>query len=262
MTENGSQEYTSVIFLDTNVVHCSKLVLAFAEIHGLDVLTADLDSFKQELADKGVGAVDDYVKGYWILRYLKERTDERSVLLYSPITQLELLCGSLRGEAIKRAVNVGVPNRWFSRVTENEIRGHLEPDGYTQVQAEQTDAESRFGSAGITLDARPVDREVWQLAHTVMENVFIDVQDCVVYSSALVSQSSELITLDGYLRSTVGYTSNPGSAPDPLKQRFQSVKSALVRTYAAIAGCNEDEVTLPDKKGIREIKSFLNGEAA
>lgn len=262
MSTHGDQGYRPVVLVDTNALHYSKITLALGADRGCDVLSNGVNGFKERLHNWAVGAVDHYENGYWIGRYLRRRCQERADLLYSPITQLELLCGSLKGEAIKRAVNVGVSSRWFSRLREGEIRDHLEPDGYEQVQREQAAVELLFENAGITLTARPLDREVWHLAQAFMENVFIDVQDCLIYASALAHQASELITTDRYLKDTSGWTRNPGSAPESLTQRFQSVKNALVRAYAQVTGCNEDEVVVPERKGIQEIKQFFKGVSA
>lgn len=263
MSEKGDQQYKprDVVFVDTNAVHYSKITLAIAADRQYDVFAEGVASFKEQLRNWAVGAIDDYEKGYWILRYLQRRCEDRTDLLYSPITQLELLCGSLRGEAIKRAVSVGVPNRWFSRVREREICEQLEPDGYEQVQKDQANIELLFESAGIILIAPPVDRELWGLGQALMENVFIDVQDCLIYASALAHQASELITTDSHLRNTAGWTHNPGSAQEQFKDRFGSVRNAVVRACAEWIGCNEDEVVVPQNKGIPEIKQFFNGGA-
>lgn len=264
MSKNSHQKDTPrpVVFLDTNAVHYSKITLALGAARTFDVLAEDVDAFRDQLREWGVGAVDHYENGYWIIRYLARRCEQGADLLYSPMTQLELLCGSLKGEAIKRAVNVGVPNRWFSRIAESEIRDHLEPDGYGEVGARQAGIDELFDEANITLSAPPLNSEVWQLAQAVMENVFIDVQDCVVYASALVNQADALVTTDGYLSDTVCWTRNPGSARDSLKERFQSLKDALISAYAAMTGCEESNVVFPEEIGIRKMKQFLNGASA
>lgn len=248
-----------VIFLDTNALHYGTLALSFAAAHGIDLAAVDIAAFKAAVKAQGVGAEEYYEKGAWIIRYLIRRLNDNAEYYYSPITGLELLCGGLRGEAVKRAANVGVPNRWFTRLVEDEVCIHLEPDGYAYVQTQHTNVEALFQAADIVLNEKQLDTEVWQLARALMENVFIDVQDCVIYASALVAQADELITFDRFVRRTASYANNPGSAPQALTARFQSVHDALVDACSHVFGWPRDKVLIPTAVGVQNIKQFLTG---
>ena len=270
MTATGNQQpvpiAAPVIFLDTNAVHHATLALSFGSENSFDVLARSSEDMKATLQARGTTASDRYVDGARIVRYLSQRFQEAAAVFYfSPLTGLELLCGALRGEAIKRAAQVGVPNRWFFRMDEKEIRICLEPNGYTQAQVHQSNVEELFDGVGLTLTEQLVNQEVFALARALMENVFVNVQDCLVYASAVIAQASELITGDRYFRETICWTNNPGAAPRELGARFTSLRTAVRSTCAEILGWdveNADKVVVPLQVGIADIKRLLNEDRA
>lgn len=265
MTARGTQQpapataSATVVFLDTNAVHYATLALAFGAKYHFDVLNQTAANTKAALQAKGITAWDRYVNGACIVRYLNQRFLNTSAeFYYSPITGLELLCGGLRGEAVKRAANIGVPHRWFSRMEEKEIRTCLESDGYDEVQHHHADIVTLFGDVGITLNEKAIDAEVWSLARSLLENIFVDVQDCLVYASAIVTQADELITADSYLQDTVRCTNNPGAAPAELTARFKSVKDAIVKSCVTKWGWEPNKVIVPVQVGLKDIRQHLS----
>lgn len=250
-----------VIFLDTNALHYATLALSFAAVHGIDLGTEDVANFKTTVKAQGVGAEDYFEKGAWTVRYLISRCAENAVYYYSPLTRLELLCGGLRGEAIKHAASVGVPNRWFNRIPEDEVCLHLEPNGYAFVQTHHTNVEASFQAAGVAVNELPLDADVWQLAKALMENVFIDVQDCVIYASAMCAQANELITFDGFVRKTACYACNPGGAPQGLVSRYHTVRDALTNVFSQAFGWPSNKVIVPTPVGMQHIKQSLSGSS-
>ena len=263
MTAIGNQQPAPnpapIIFLDTNAVHYATLALSFGQLHAFDVVGETSANMRATLQANGITAEGRYLDGARIVRYLCRRFQEASAeFYYSPVTGLELLCGGLRGEAVKRAAQVGVPYRWFSRMEEKEIRTCLEPDGYAQIQAQHIDVALLFDGVGVPLTELPIDAQVWALARSLMENIFLDVQDCLVYASAIIAQANELITADSYLHGTVCWTNNPGAAPPELNARFTSVKAAVRSSCAGILGWNVDDVVVPVQIGNTDIRQFLD----
>ena len=260
MSDTHNAPYRPVIVLDTNAVHYAKLALTFSIKNGVDIETTDWPAFKKRLESAKLGqkAVEKYKNGYWVIRYVRKLTTESAEVYFSPITGLELLCGSLRGEAIKRAAAGGVPNRWYTRVEEEEVRQELEPDGYAQVAADQGGIKQQFDDAGIAIIEHEPDREVWELARVILQNIFIDVQDCLVYASAICLQATEVLTWDGYLGQIVQWTQNPGSAKSGLAERFGTLNKSLIDRYAQLMGWNADQVILPRRRHINDIEKFLS----
>jgi hypothetical protein len=264
VTQLPGSSYVPVVFLDTNAVHFAKLTLSFGTAKNVDVLAVEWDKVRTELENHTVGpaAIESYEKGFWTLRYLHKRSTEPVKFYYSPVTRLELLCGSLRGEAIKKAVQSGVPNRWYSRLEEKDIRLHLEPHGYTQVTSEHQNVDQQFDTIGIILTEQELDRDVWRIARALLESIFVDVQDCLVFASAFLLQANELLTIDGYLRELVRWTQNPGSANADFISRFTTVRTALVDVYAELSGWDKAKVILPEARSVQQMKQFLAGGAS
>lgn len=260
MTDNHDAPDRPVVVLDTNAVHYAKLALTFSTKNGVDIATTDWPAFKKHLESAKLRhkAVRNYKNGYWVIHYVRKLTTESAEVYFSPITGLELLCGSLRGEAIKRAASGGVPNRWYTRMEEEEVRQELEPDGYAQIAADQGDIEQQFGDAGIAMIQHEPNREVWEIARVVLENIFIDVQDCLVYASAVCLQATEVLTWDSYLGHIIEWTHNPGSAASELAERFGTLNKSLMDRYSQLMGWSADRVMLPRRQRIDEIERVLS----
>lgn len=254
------KDYRPVIFLDTNSVHSATIALAFATRNKLDLFADEWADLESRLRGHkvGKGAVGYYKNGYFIVRYLRAKSNAKAALYYSPITRLELLCGALRGKAIKKAASARVPNRWYSSMEETEIRDQLEPAGYGRVTAELADIEDQFVRAGITLNEQEAGFEVWQAARLILENVFVSVQDCIVYASAFQLQATELITSDRYLGELTTFARQPASAGE-LAGRFRTLNKSLVGWYARENGWPVKDITLPERRTIKEITNAAGG---
>jgi hypothetical protein len=262
VTDTGDHAFRSVVLLDTNAVHYATLALTFSNENGVDLFAVDCPAFEKCLSSAKLGAkaAYDYRNGYFVIRYVQKLLSTSADVYFSPITALELLCGSLRGEAIKRAATGGVPNRWYSRIEEDEVRQQLEPDGYDRIAVENSGIEQQFNHAGIAIIQHQPDREVWEISRVILENIFIDVQDCLVYASAICLQASEIVTWDGYLGDIVEWTRNPGSARSGLTTRFSTLQKAVTDRCAEIMGWDADDVVLPQRQHIKGIEKLLKVE--
>ena len=206
--------------------------------------------------------MNPYRNGYWILRYLLHRETVGAEFYYSPMTRLELICGGLRGKAIQRAAASGVPNRWYARLSEEEIRLQLEPDGYQAVSEADENVKDQFTAAGIVLNEQESDVEVWGCARAMLEAVFLDVQDCVVYASAFVEQADELISTDGYVSSVASGIENPGGAEEGLKERFEAVQKRLSEWYHSSQLWDQDSVRFPKVMKWKNMQSLIEGNVS
>jgi hypothetical protein len=254
--------YDVAIFLDTNAVHAANLMLCFAEEHGLNLAAQDWDpAVKDELLGRKLRhVIDQYEGGFWILRYLRKRVAEHSAhVLYAPVTRLELLCNGLRGQAIMRAAIHGTPNRWFSQMKEAEARLLLEPNGYHAVRASLRAMETRFDAFDIPLE-ESIDPDLWPAARSLLETIFCDVQDCLVYASAFVAQADEFISFDSYLAQIATWIENPGSSEANLRQRFTKVNSRLVTWYSEAKRWQKSDVNFPQVQRWQAIRTSLLGK--
>jgi len=257
--QDQSEGPAPVIFLDTNAVHYATLALSFASTHGFDLIGGDADTLRCAIRAEGLGAEDSYVNGAWIVRYLSRRCADSAEFFYSPVTGLELLCGGLKGEAVRRAAKTAVPYRWYTHVGAEAVREYLEPDGYEVIQSQGANVVNMFDSLDITLNEQEMNGDVWRLARGLMENLFIDVQDCLVYASALVARADELLTADGSFRKFADHTSNPRGAPPAFGARFRTVRNALINSCAQVFGLLPEQVLIPKGIWIPQIRQSIGG---
>ena len=119
MTAMGNQQPAPnpapIIFLDTNAVHYATLALSFGQLHAFDVVGESSADMRAALQVNGITAEGRYVDGARVVRYLCRRfQDDAAEFYFSPVTSLELLCGGLRGECVKRGTSGGAVSLVFA----------------------------------------------------------------------------------------------------------------------------------------------------
>ena len=145
--------YRKVAFLDTNALHFVDLYLKQARGAGLypfidDKMDVDnaiteaktrLGSMSEKNLRKSLGHGLDILA--WIVR-------ERIRVEYSPLSELELMTGRLRGKALLHAAEEGVPDRLWGRIRDDEIADRLAPDDFHEVKTtvDQLGAALKNGS--------------------------------------------------------------------------------------------------------------------
>jgi len=246
------------IFLDTNALHFCRLWLEIArqeEVYPFgsnfnDAKSLD-DKIKQVLGQGG-SANSSYASGYKIVHHLREVTidsEGRTIgnIMFAPMTRLEASCGALRGKAILAAAQERVSSRWWNRVDENEIIGRLIAEDYTDVLNDIKGIEDDFFGAGMTiLAARNEELTfIWFLADTLFGLVFTDPTDCLIYATALLLASDEIISEDAYLRKVITSIHNPGASPLGQHDYFFTVQAKVRQCLAGISGVSESEIILP-----------------
>lgn len=196
MNDHTSCSPAPVILLDTNVLH-------YLDLYTKQARQCDWYPFgdKQGHAGLDKGLKKAYGTGEAVLRYILT-SDVR--VQYSPMSELELVGGRLRGRAMLRAADEGAPDRMWSNYRESEIAQRLVSDDFESVHA-------GIGDLLEVLRERDVDAvvshgegmsEVWNIARELATIVFLDAKDCVIYASALVIGAKYLVTADSYLLRT------------------------------------------------------------
>ena len=201
--------YRKVAFLDTNALHFVDLYLKQARGAGLypfidDKMDVDnaiteaktrLGSMSEKNLRKSLGHGLDILA--WIVR-------ERIRVEYSPLSELELMTGRLRGKALLHAAEEGVPDRLWGRIRDDEIADRLAPDDFHEVKTAVDQLGAALKNLEIEVSVNPEQaKDALDLAKHVSGLVYMGAVDCVIYSHALVAQADYLITNDGYLRTTV-----------------------------------------------------------
>lgn len=234
-------EFSPVIFLDTNALHLTRLYLEAAENHGLP-------PFGNKGIDVGLGdrmgerTKENIKKGYKTIAYLQTKSIDGARVFFAPIAALEVVCGQLRSKAILSAAGEGIPSRWWNRFGEEEILARLEKGHYESVEDLIDNVRQRFERTGITIldmDNRRM-AEVWGIARTVLSGIYLDVCDCLIFSSALVDEADEIISFDDYFRFIVNKVKNPEG-----DQVYERANQLIKKALAACIGTTEKKIRLP-----------------
>lgn len=240
-------------FLDTNVLHFVSLYLQFARTNDLFPLEQEdgggervRDAVRRTKEESERGWRESLQDGLGVVyRARKEQIQIR----YASVSELELMAGRMRGRALLRAADEGLPERMWTKFREEEIRRRLSAADATAIMAEVDSVATDLKAAGVLVD--PGDtrdtRCILELAKTVTGLIYLQPADCIIFSAALVAQADELYTTDGYLRGTVNRISNPQGSDQ------QEVKEQVTERLASLMGWAEKEVTLPTARKIRQF---------
>ena len=243
---DSSYPYQKVAFLDTNVIHYIGLYLEHAKNGPLfpwdgaagdreRAVAAARSALKQVPEDN---LKDTLTKGLKIAAMVET---DRLIVQYATVSELELITGRAKGQAILDAAAEGLPHRMWSRYSEEEINRRVSMQQLEDIRADVGSITELLEDAGISVERR-ADRvaEVFELAVEINGLVYVDGMDSVIYASALLFQADFLYTADGYLRRTVSRIANP--APG---SRYPHVQRRLRRAVGGIILTDPDRVVVP-----------------
>lgn len=246
-----------VAFLDTNALHYVDLYLKHAAEgdsmypfidremdHGMDHDNA-IEEAKTKLRSVSEKKLKESLgHGLNVLAWISK---EKLSVEYSPLTELELMAGRLKGKALLAAAAEGIPDRMWGRFPEDEIAARLTLKDLQEVK-------TAVDGLGVALEYLEINvaastergRDVLDLARHVAGLVYMDAKDCVIYSHALVARADYLITNDGYLKNTVNsITSDPS---------LQEIKIRLIEMVSQVTLSGSDDVVLPEAKSPKDCR--------
>lgn len=230
-----------VIFLDTNALHFTRLYLEAAEEHGLP-------PFGNKGIDVGLGdqmgerTKKNIKKGYKTIAYLQAKSIDEARVIFPPIVALEVACGILRSKAILSAADEGIPSRWWNRFDEVEILSRLRKDHYDAVEGVFENLKEGFERAGISflqMDNKKMS-DVWKIARSLLRCVYLSVNDCILFSSALVEMADEIISFDDYLSGIINKVKDPSG-----DAFYEGAKCEIVEVISRCIDIPVEEIRLP-----------------
>ena len=148
------------------------------------------------------------------------------------------MAGRARGRALEKAAAEGIPERMWTRFSQNETGGRLLTQDLVQIR-------QRIEEIGPTLDAAGIEasvadasrtRDALELARDVAAAVYMSMADCVIYAGSVVAEADELISADNYLTKTVNRLRDNASMKGArlrLQQQVAAVRSAPLRPLPA-----------------------------
>lgn len=243
-------------FLDTNVFHYVSLYLQFATNHRLFPLGPEAQESTGSLAEaterikqqEEKQYAQSLQKGFGVIyRVLNQDIQVR----YAPVSELELIAGRLRGRAIIKAAEEGLPDRMWTKFDEEEIRKRLITEDNTEITAQIGDIVSTLMRAGLMIipaDNRDA-RYVLEVTKFLAGLVYLQPMDAIIYSAALVAQAREFYTADGFLRRTVNRIGNPHQSSED-----KEISAQVRQRVATLMGWKANDVILPTAS---KLKSFL-----
>ena len=228
-----------VAFLDTNVLHFVDTFLHYSSTERLN-LASDHDKRALEMS---LTRMEDQAlrrsirSGMKTIDWLMSRNLQ---VVYSPVSELELISGRVRGAALLNAAREGIPDRMWTRVSDADVQRRVAVDELRAVGARVLDMSKQLDALGIsTLRADERASDVWALARSLAELVYLSPNDGIIYAGALYVQAEYLITSDEYLRTTV----NGIRGSD--RTRFREARRQLQNMADNVLFGETTEVTLP-----------------
>ena len=228
------------VVLDTNVLHCVKLYLSYAE-------------GKRRYPYKGVewSVTQAYIKnsvkeqevrdalfcGGRVICFMQRNGVElvRCSAVEAEFFRLEAFSRGLRTAIVRSRVR----GRWFSKFGDDDVNLWMTREDRQCVVASLDEAFERLDVLGIRVsDLTPASSSaaVW-LARGIMTIVYMDAMDSVVYANALVAFATHLVTRDGPLRGLVNRFKNPLS---PDAKADSEALSALVEEGTGVKVAHRD----------------------
>lgn len=249
MNKNASIKVSpvSVVLLDTNVLHYLDLYTKSAKEHNWYPFGKERIVFGSD-TDKKLR--DAYNWGEAVMRYIQTGSIQ---VQYSPVSELELLEGRLKGRALLRAADQGIPDRMWSKYSESEIRERLVLDDFRDVHNGIRDLLEIL--EGLDIDAMVSHEErmneVWSIARGLAKIVFLTPADCLIYATALVVEAKYLVTADHYLWRTAKQI-----AGSQLRGTGAQVLQLLTHVSPVVPSVDM-ALTLPLPKKPRELRELV-----
>ena len=240
---NEVQSIRGVAFLDTNTLHEVGLYLTHAKSNSLYPFSTEDNAIEEskrrlrEVAEKGLART--LKRGLETIDFLSR---EDVQVEYSPVSELELVVGRVRGAAIVSAAKEGIPSRMWSKIQEEEIRERISGAELVDLKTRVEDLSTLLENSGIEITATDAyrTRDVLELAKGIVGLVYLDAVDSIIYASALIAEADYLVTRDMYLRETANLIQRPDG-----KTRYERTRLRLQELVNGTIGGDSNERELP-----------------
>ena len=229
MTETPLQK---VAFLDTNMLHFVGLYLGHAkkmDLFPFGEATAEAAVESLEALTWSDGAKESLQRGLYLLKMAREKD---FVLRHGWMSELELIAGRVRGQAMLNAATEGIPDRMWSHFhfMEKYIRDRMDGAAMRKAALGVKEIADRLDHLGLSegTSSRADLPNAVDLASKIVANVYMEVADSIIYASAIFARADILFTSDAPLRETVNLIRNPGTAGNKRKEeRFWYIHDEL-----------------------------------
>ena len=222
MTERNDGR--SVVYLDTDSLHFLDLFMRYVQDGGVNLNEIESGALSEKLEQVDeIGYRKSLDKGRRIISFVLQQDAQ---VEFSYVSMVELLCGRVRGAVIENAAREGIPDRMWSRLTEQEIRDRSKEEDLARIRRRLGDLGTALEETGVVFGFGSEGRhvlDILELAASIVGRVYLSVTDSLVYAGAIAARAEILITGDGYLYHTVNLIHNPSG-----RARYEAIQRYLV----------------------------------
>lgn len=256
-----SADLQQVCYIDTCAFHTLRLWLHEIEKSNLR-MEEPVDSVEAQRIISGVPTSsyrEALKKGHLVCTYLqKEAQNIRFVLPW--MNYLEGKHGLLRGRGILNYARASAPQRLWSRVIEQDLRENLESDDYSRVRVAGEEVRELCEKSAIVLQWDSAGSgssdslaKVWELADRILDVMYLDVADCLIYANSIIDMADILLTTDGYFRNTVNGLRNPGATRQDFREVFVAGRQHVINQAARLREQKASDVRLPQAPEVKKL---------
>lgn len=248
---NQRDNSQKMAFLDTNTLHYMGIYLAHSNKYEYPNIYEDKrsDLERRLKANKErENSNDAYIKsvrqGFGVIDFLRAGNIR---VEYSPISELELVSGRIKGAAILAAAQESIPDRMWSQFREPEVRERMSIKETQQVSARVNVFLETLKGLEISIGYSDLqkDRDVLRLAKEIVSLVYMAGMDSIIYAWAIFSRADYLITFDESFKEVVDKVHK--AADD----RYRHIASKLKRCVREVTLVDEEEIVLPHVPDVR-----------
>ena len=247
--------------LDTNVLHYVRLYLKYARAGGrypYDGVGWDETRSKIKDDEDEAPLIDCLKKGGQCLFFLKERG---VYVLRCPAAELELIRLHTRGRAMGAArASPLAGERLWTRFGEASVNYWLTQDDHRDVVSELEGVFDTLGEFGIAVSPvsgvrKRESLDATLMAREIMEVVYMEPLDCIVYAHALVTGATHLLTGDEGLRRAAHRLRHPNGGRHEVEM---AVSDAVLRAVRVVTGTEDlGRVDFPECPKISRLEALV-----
>ena len=155
-----------------------------------------------------------YQSGVRALAFLRLR---EARVQYSPVSELELSMTRTQGSALVAAAREQIPGRIWSKLvtSEEQVKLWVKSHDLHEIRRGIEGLVKRLKEVHIEVtESSERMREIWDVARGITGLLYLSVEDCIIFASALVVSAEYLLTVDGYLKTIVNTVHNPRNKGD------------------------------------------------